>query len=93
MTTRIEQLIADAEAKAATFEVASDKGLAAGYHPVQEWGWTAPSIGQGRERIPLRYEYGAWLFGVAQKDLPPGSWRYNQVVGEGPGSAYITSLR
>lgn len=93
MTSRNEQLIADAEAKAAAFEVDPEKGLAAGYRPVQEWGWTPTEMGQPREHVRIRSEYAAWLFGVAQKDLPDGSWRLQTAMGSGPQSAFLVTLQ
>lgn len=93
MAKLTEQMIAAVEEKAAAFYADPEKGRATGYQPVQAWGWAPPLVGQERERIPQRSEYGAWLYGVAQKDLPAGTWRFQQVVGEGPGSAGIILLR
>lgn len=88
MATLTEQMIAAVNDKAAVFCADPSKGLAAGYQPIQDW-HTSKEIGASDERIPMRSDFGAWLVGVATKDLPPGSWRFLQAMGGGPGSAFI----
>lgn len=89
------ELAAQLEARAAEYATDPQKGLAAGYHPVQ-----APRIAgraeisrQPQRKINAHSEYGGWLRGVAQRDVPAGvQWQVHDWLGEGPTSATLTIL-
>lgn len=80
------------EARAAQYVTEPSKGLAAGYQPEQVRTWGPSEVGRPRERMNRRSDYESWLYGVARKDLPPGTWRIQAVVGEGPSSAFLIVL-
>lgn len=69
-------------AKAADFASNPAKGYAAKYSPEQVWEEDpGPQVGLDRPpRHPTRSPYHAWLYGVARKDLPPGTW----LITDGP---------
>ena len=72
------------KAKAALFVRDPAKGRAAGYQQDQRWERDpGPQVGLDRlPVIPMRSDYVAWLYGVAQKDLGRRSWTI--IEGEGP---------
>ncbi len=59
------------------------KGQAAGYTPRQIRAPGPAEIGRPRQGGNGRSNYVAWLYGIAEKDLPPGTWRIEQSMGEG----------
>ncbi len=60
-----------------------DKGRAAGYTPRQIRVPGPAEIGRPRQARDGRSSYVAWLYGIAEKDLLPGTWRIDQGMGEG----------
>lgn len=85
-------LQAKLEAQAAEYAADPQKGLNAGYRPEQVPSLEPAEIGRPRRKTNMRSTYAAWLYGVARKDLPPGIWRIEEGMGDGPGSSALIIL-
>lgn len=80
------------EAQAAAYAADPQKGLDAGYQPQQVPGFEPSEIGRPGRRTNMRSNHAAWLYGIAQKDLPSGTWRIDEGMGDGPGSSSLIIL-
>lgn len=80
------------EALATRYFTSPEEGLSAGYSPERVRRPGPAEIGQPRRMMNRRSEYAAWLYGIARKDLPPGTWRIEEFLGEGPQSAFLMIL-
>ena len=80
------------EALAAKYSASPREGLSAGYNPEQVRCPGPAEIGRPIKMSNARSEYTAWLYGIARKELPPGIWRIDRFMGEGPDSASLVIL-
>lgn len=93
--TEEQKIALQAKLEALAGEYAADpqKGREAGYQPEQVWHQEPEEHGGPKPRLrKRRSDYTAWLYGIAGKDLPPGTWRIDESAGDGPGSASLDIL-
>ncbi|WP_043838408.1 hypothetical protein [Muricoccus aerilatus] len=69
---------ANIEARAAEYTNDPAKGYAAGYRPDPGLRMSVQEIGRPRQSGSSRSDYVAWLYGIAQKDLPADMWRIDE---------------
>ena len=70
---RAAELKAEVEAKAAEFLADPSKGRAQGYEPEHKYGQSQTI--NSSERLKLRSDHVAWLYGVARRDLVGWRWQ------------------
>lgn len=72
------------EVKAREFAADPKKGRAAGYSPEHKY-IRSNTIGSD-ERVKVRSDFAAWLYGVARRDLTGRQWRIDEAIG---GAAWL----
>ena len=80
LKARLPQLYA----LAAEYAANPQKGREAGYAPEQTWIQDPKEVGRPQRGRKGRSEHTAWLYGVARRHLPPGTWRVNEPLNAPP---------